>query len=335
METSGAVSDRARDCYACAAELVDGVASVEHIIPNAIGGRLKSRALLCRDCNSRFGDTIDAALSRQLLPVANALNVQRERGATPSVRVTFDEEEYVRDANGNMRPVDKRPTVIEGESSATFSFSASTLAQARKHLEGLKRKYPKLDVEAQLAAAKLTVTRVDAVTEFNLPSIGGDDMFRAVVKIALSYFLHIGGAAASVPVAVAAVLNPGDPGLRRVGCLYGVDPIPERDISRVLHVVAVISDLSGRLSAYVELLGAYRFAVRLSNRYSGPPISSAYAYDVCAQAVIALDATRLIGLPWLHEGMNQDAVAKALDVVRDVAVARSQEAWGPMPVAEK
>src|SRR5689334_22818848 len=55
-------------CYRCNATLTDDNSSLEHILPNALGGRLKSRALLCKPCNSKCGDTIDAAVINQLMP---------------------------------------------------------------------------------------------------------------------------------------------------------------------------------------------------------------------------------------------------------------------------
>ena len=46
-------------CYLCGTLLNESNRSVEHIIPNAIGGHLKSKNLLCKDCNSNTGQKID------------------------------------------------------------------------------------------------------------------------------------------------------------------------------------------------------------------------------------------------------------------------------------
>lgn len=42
-------------CYLCGVLLDKSNSSVEHIIPNALGGNLKSRQLLCKKCNSDIG----------------------------------------------------------------------------------------------------------------------------------------------------------------------------------------------------------------------------------------------------------------------------------------
>ena len=64
-------------CYACGKEITPSNRSDEHIIPNAIGGRLKSKSLLCKQCNSDFGDSIDSELSRQLNHIGNMLNIKK------------------------------------------------------------------------------------------------------------------------------------------------------------------------------------------------------------------------------------------------------------------
>ena len=42
-------------CLFCPAVLEQTDNPKEHIIPNTIGGRLKSRVLICSTCNSTFG----------------------------------------------------------------------------------------------------------------------------------------------------------------------------------------------------------------------------------------------------------------------------------------
>jgi|GEM_PF-4493488 hypothetical protein len=67
-------------CYLCAQPLVKngpyraGTASVEHVIMDAFGGRLKSYQLLCKTCNTQFGGDCDRALFRHLAPLLNLWN---------------------------------------------------------------------------------------------------------------------------------------------------------------------------------------------------------------------------------------------------------------------
>src|SRR6187455_2370107 len=66
-------------CYNCTDEITSTNQSDEHIIPNSIGGRLKSKKLLCEKCNKGFGKTIDAEFSKQLDVLAAFFTVKRNR----------------------------------------------------------------------------------------------------------------------------------------------------------------------------------------------------------------------------------------------------------------
>jgi hypothetical protein len=54
---------------------------VEHIIPQAIGGKLKAR-LYCKICNDTIGETLDDEISKQFGWVGTLLNIKLERGKT-------------------------------------------------------------------------------------------------------------------------------------------------------------------------------------------------------------------------------------------------------------
>jgi transposase-like protein len=61
-------------CALCHVELSEANYTREHIIPNAIGGRLKIADFICQSCNSTFGYLWDAELAKQLNWFSVALN---------------------------------------------------------------------------------------------------------------------------------------------------------------------------------------------------------------------------------------------------------------------
>ena len=75
-------------CYLCGKDITEENKTVEHILLNSIGGRLKSSTLICKDCNSTFGNTFDSSLSKQLEFFANFLDIKRERGVVQEVEMT-------------------------------------------------------------------------------------------------------------------------------------------------------------------------------------------------------------------------------------------------------
>lgn len=311
-------------CYLCDSPLVGNAVAEEHVIPNGLGGRLKSRSLLCKDCNNECGKTIDAELVDQLRPVLNALNVARQRGDTPAVEVTLTTgERMIREADGNMRPVPTRPEIVPlNDKESSYSITAASMREARRHVQGLKRKYPKFDADTAMASAMSQRTDYRGTVTFELTELGGPGMLCAVVKIAINYYLHAGGDVEHVRAAAAVVRIKDDPGPEIVGFFYGAEPLRHRDPDAVTHIVAIKS-CAQRLSVYVELLSAFRFAVNLSSDYKGPPFNAAYAYDPCAVREITVSASDLEGAPWEPEtGLDPDVLLAQLEALRPIAERR-------------
>jgi len=77
-------------CYVCEVEITSENETEEHILLNAIGGKLKSKKLICKSCNSEFGSEIDDTLARQLNPIANLLDIKRDRGNPQNVKGTYN-----------------------------------------------------------------------------------------------------------------------------------------------------------------------------------------------------------------------------------------------------
>ncbi|AUC75782.1 HNH endonuclease [Olleya sp. Bg11-27] len=89
-------------CYRCEDIIDDKNSSEEHIIINACGGRLKSKNLLCKKCNSIFGDKFDCELARTTNVITNLLMVKRHHGVPQPIRTTRTStgEKYYLDYGG-------------------------------------------------------------------------------------------------------------------------------------------------------------------------------------------------------------------------------------------
>ena len=94
-------------------------------------------------------------------------------------------ENFLLDAGGQLemaRPEIKRVPTPSGES---IRVTAGSVAQAREVLNGLKRKYPKVDVEATLAGAETQRSYANGVVRIDL-DFGGPLSGRSLVKSALA-----------------------------------------------------------------------------------------------------------------------------------------------------
>lgn len=66
-------------CAICNEEITEKNRSIEHIIPNAIGGILKSDKLFCKSCNSNFGSKLDAAFVKKFSFINASVDIRRDR----------------------------------------------------------------------------------------------------------------------------------------------------------------------------------------------------------------------------------------------------------------
>ncbi len=142
-------------CICCGQNITAENDSDEHVISMALGGRRTVRGLLHKTCNNQAGHTWDAALEKQLRPLALHFGVKRQRGKTLRMRIkTTSGEEFLLGSGGTLemvRPDIERTRTADGED---IRVVAGSTGMARQVLEGEKRKNPRIDVERTLASAE-------------------------------------------------------------------------------------------------------------------------------------------------------------------------------------
>jgi HNH endonuclease len=173
-------------CTICGRDIAPADDSDEHIHPAAIGGRRTVRGFLHSACNHRSGHTWDAALEKQLRPLSLHFGVKRQSGRTSRMPITTTAgENLLLNTSGQLemsRPTIKRTPIPNGE---TIQVTAGSMTQAREVLEGVKRKSPKVDVEAVLAGAESRRSYPTGVVRIDL-DFGGPTSGRSLVKSALA-----------------------------------------------------------------------------------------------------------------------------------------------------
>jgi hypothetical protein len=233
---------------------------------------------LHRGCNNRSGHTWDAALEKQLRPLALHFDIKRQTGRTLRMAVTTTAgENLLLNAGGQLemaRPEIKRTPILNGES---IHVTAGSIAQAREVLEGVKRKYPKVDVEATLAGAESQRSYAKGVVRFDL-NFGSPLSGRSLVKSALA-LAH--GAGLSIEQCGDALSY-----LRQAdvepcfGYYYVDDLVDGRPPATPLHCVAIDANpATGLILGYVEYFGIHRAVVCLGRDYASNRLKSVYALD--------------------------------------------------------
>jgi hypothetical protein len=275
-------------CYSCGEPLTAGNRSLEHIIPEAIGGTLTSRTILCTSCNGRLGTSVDSALARAFGPLVVRLGIRASCGDSRGARVVDDVtgDEMVLALDGTTA---RKRTVVEA-SKGTFKVNAPSRKELVRSLSGVAKKRP--DNAKQIQAL------IDSASPKSFPSTYGfnidlnDDCHRAVSKMAVGFYLHNGGDRLHTAHLMPFITTGGE---NRNSRFYypAIDPFPLREEGEVAHTLALEAVVGERLLVgYVELFSAFRWLIILDEAYDGPRVSTAHRIDL-------VGAGAATSSPWL------------------------------------
>ena len=272
-------------CYICDTELTPENYSDEHIIINAAGGRLKSKSLICRQCNSDFGEKFDNALARQLNFFANQLMIKRERGEPqPLIGKQETTKEEIRILpNGTIIP--HRPQyqeTIEGNH-VNISMMVRDNAELKKMSAGIAKKYPQLKEEDIIKSAVYKESYLDDYLTFRL-EVGGPEVFRAVCKCAVNYFMYNNGKIEYIKPLINFIKGTE---AKDIVWMHYKDNLYDLNDDDCFHILHLRGDSLERiLYCYVDYFNVYKYIVLLNDSYDGEEIDSTYSFDVLESKVI-------------------------------------------------
>lgn len=269
-----------RYCYLCDDPITAENESEEHIIINAIGGHLKSKDLLCIECNNKFGETDDVALANQI-PFPTLFDIKRDRKKPPSI-IAFRKDDGTEyrinrrlEAKSRVLPP-KYGTKEDGKKYAEFR-------GGKKQAEGLIRRIvkenPNLDPEE---LNKNIIWEEPQMRLFDVYDgrLQGAEVSRVQCKTAINFFIYSGGDSEYVEDAIKYAqgenIYP-----ERTFHFYPPDSFHEIEANEVSHVLYVHGNPDeGILYCYIEYFNLYQTLVKLNDNYNGPAIKATYAYDV-------------------------------------------------------
>lgn len=251
--------------------------SGEHIIPNAIGGRKKTRCI-CVGCNSESGSRWDAVLTKQFNILCIFFGVKRQEGEVQNEMLrNADGEELVLSPRGTIQP--RKPAFDERDIDSTkvrVWAQAPSRKQAIDILKGIAKKkgytYSKADIEytEELLGGELAVA-----SEMDLagPAVG-----RSLTKMV--YVFSISNGLKKVGMLTAWNYLSGGTQRQCFCPYYEADPVVVRPIGIPIHVLHVKGDPKEKvLYGYIELLGLFKYLILLSDRYTGDAIQFTHALD--------------------------------------------------------
>lgn len=283
--------------------------SKAHVIPSALGGRLKPLGILSKNGNGLLGDKIDLPLIQALQPLMTLLNGARDRGENQPVRMT--------DASGRTyfvefgeplklaKPAYREEQVDDG---VAFHIDARNLKELRTLLGRVKAKHPEFDIDKAIKHAVTTQTWPDSMLHSQM-QIGPRVVFPALFVSASIFAVHHGHAPHPTLRDYVDRFDPSHPEMPP-GTFYFIPPRPWISASgEVTHIVALLASAKRQeMLVYIELFNAVPVGVLLP--YAGTEDARAtYAIDVLTgvevQAAITEEA--LAGVSWQATHMLGDA----------------------------
>lgn len=291
---------------------------MEHVIPQAIGGRLKAR-LYCKVCNETFGDTLDDEISKQFGWIGTLFNIKRERNKAQPYEVK------------------------ELNSGTTLLFDGKSLKRKNPVVKVVSKDGKKLDFADVTARSEQELKRICASIQRHYDVPGGMKTFqdvnpgptdaervmmidntllrRAVSKIAYGLTcikLPESVIFSSAFEAIRQYIKAADKPAR--ACANFVHTGFMTDHVRPIHKIHVaLNRNQGLLVGYVSLFGIYRFTVLLAEGFKSelewPGLD--YTFDpVRRKQVVGNDnfrAPKLTKESILHPRQSKDFVQTELD----------------------
>jgi hypothetical protein len=269
-------------CYVCNDDLTKENETEEHILLNAIGGKLKSKNLICKDCNTNFGSEIDDSLAEQLNPIANLLDIKRDRGKPQNVKGTYQNKDILIEPGGKIKLA--RAYLDKDENQ--FHIEASSERQARQVLKGLKRKYEHIDIEKHMKNAERRKSYLPSV-KISM-NFGGEETRRALCKMGVNYYIFNGGSPSEIKH-----LLPYIKGEAEAAELYYYYPNSEvfyKGENEIYHSLILVGDPARKhLYVYIELFNEFKMVVFINKEYKGEPINKSYHYNVVTNEVVEFE----------------------------------------------
>jgi hypothetical protein len=272
-------------CYSCGVPFDGTNNSEEHIINNSLGGRFKSRGLLCIECNGIFGSGIDRVMTEQLGHFTDLLGVKRQREK-------YNIKIPMKGKNGEIKYVGKklkphaRLTIRLPDREQIVHYVPEDEFDefvAKKKTE-LSKKYMITSENFYLEqptkeAFKIQNSLSDDVYDIGF---GGPEFFRSVTKMAVNYYLKLGYDVAWVSDAIRMICGEVN---NEIAHFYYPKPIHyqihQLGEDEVSHIIAIKGEPQQKmLYAYVELFSMQNVLIKLNMNYKGPKINSVYAFDL-------------------------------------------------------
>ncbi len=332
-------------CIVTGDDITSNNNSKAHVIPSALGGRLKPKGILSIKGNGILDDKFDFPLIDAFQALMNLLGGSRDSGDNPPTRMTdADGREYAFLFGESLTPTRPEYTEEQKGEETHISIKARNLKELRTLLGKVKKKNPNFDIDEAMGHAVSQHVWPDSPLHIGL-DLGPRILFPWTFAAAAVFASYHGQQRHPAFNGYVDDFDLSQPTLPP-DTFYFMPEKPFLQASgEITHILALVGDPSTRtMLFYAELFNA--FAIGVTWPYEGDAqVCKTYAVDIISGKEIPaqVDINGVKSLPWASTHILGDADlytrSKArMDQILHVAVARQWEnqldevttrAWGP------
>lgn len=288
-----------KKCVFCEKEFDE--LSCEHIIPNVLCGHLKSKDLLCVNCNNTLGNTVDKLLNGKFDMIINIFGLARENGITPpaaaklmsgrpcsilhgghpvgndvQIDMSTDPENHI---SLHITAPENKIKLLNMEIS---KFVAQNKDAFMRHGVDYKNAIPNIikGVSEKITKDEVQYRRTHEPIRFQI-ALGGSDLYRPILKMLYLFLLHH---RRDVKINRRELVNKIESGKNICNMFfYCFDPQNLFLYKHVglYHSIGIKSFREDRkLLGFIDLFGMAPYICILDDNYDGEDVLLAYGYDL-------------------------------------------------------
>lgn len=325
-------------CYCCEELFSPSNTSKEHIIPNSIGGRWKSKTLLCRQCNSEIGEKADAEFANEFNYFINFLNIQRERktNAPPLKNVLGDDGKLYNVGQGFKISLAKPLETFSTKDGIKYRQIevVGSQQQVDKFAKQLRESNAKIGIPPHLTTIRQEKAKLPRL-RFEI-SVGSALSQRSMVKTAVNFYVESTGDSSAIQHLVSYIKGNEEGQYCQLYCPS--EPFYLEAGDEVVHTLHLVADAQkNTLYCFLDFFSSISYVVVLSKSYSGTSFSKTFAYNVLEHREIEriidweLDVRVSIG----NNADNVQRMTPRMQRVQDIAIQSTSISEGKKHISTK
>jgi hypothetical protein len=170
--------------------VLDKKTKPEHVMHDALGGRMKTRGVICSDCNNNFGGGIDKTLTEQFAVFRNQFQMKSGSGSTAPMMRKVKVGSQVINVHGDGRlKLVAKPFNIRKHPDGRFDLQVvtSSLDEMRRHIPNIAASLgiSEEEVSQLLSGGNARMVECRPPTAQLGVTLGGPEALRSVAKACL------------------------------------------------------------------------------------------------------------------------------------------------------